>query len=148
MKHQRKLTFDDAFLTGVTEIDSQHRNLIDLVNEAGNNLTAHSSPKQLKLIAQELLSYAIYHFQTEERLMEEYGYKEQDTTNAEAHIRSHREFSAQVVTLQEALQNREFVDTDDLLDFLVRWVTGHILETDKKLARFILSKRADAKQAQ
>ena len=142
MKHLRRLTFDDAFLTGVLEIDDQHRNLIDLVNEASNDLIDNANPKNLKLIAQELLSYAIYHFETEERLMAEYGYRDRENSDAEAHIRSHREFSAKVVILQEALRNREHVDADELLDFLVRWVTEHILGTDKKRANFILRHRA------
>ena len=142
MKRRQSLAFDDAFLTGVPEIDTQHRNLVDLVNEAGNDLAGSANPKKLKQLAQELLSYAIYHFETEELLMAEYGYHRQTPADAEAHIRGHRAFSAQAVAIQEALQNQEFVDTEELLDFLVRWVTGHIMETDKKLARFILQRRA------
>lgn len=132
------LVFDDAFITGVDEIDSQHRNLVDLTNEAGLKLASDPSPPQIRGLVRELLSYAIYHFSTEERLMQEYAYPEED---ADAHVQRHCEFSTRVVAVQEALRRREYVDTGELMQFLADWITQHILGTDQKMAAFILERR-------
>ena len=135
------MTFDEAFTTGVEEIDDQHRNLISLTNEAGVMLQGSPRPAVVRNVVQELLSYAIYHFRTEEALMREYGYVECDRTAAEAHVQCHRSFSAQVVETQESLQRGDYVDSDALLDFLSEWIRGHILGTDQHLAAFILARR-------
>ena len=135
------MTFDDAFITGVAEIDDQHRNLISLTNEAGVILLGNPRPAVVKNVVQELLSYAIYHFRTEEALMREYGYVERDQGAAEAHVGCHRDFSSQVVETQETLQRGDYVDPDALLGFLRDWIRGHILGTDQHLAAFILAQR-------
>ena len=142
MATHRQLTFDDAFVTGVEEIDSQHRNLIDLTNEASALFARGPTPKQVRHVVQELLSYAIYHFRTEESLMQEYRYNDGDAAAADAHVRAHRGFAAKVVATQEALENREYVDFEQLIDFLADWITRHIMGTDQKLAGFILQRRA------
>ena len=135
--------FDATFVTGVEEMDRQHQNLVNLVNEANVRLVKNNNHNNMRRIVRELLSYAIYHFNTEESLMKEYAYGEVERADAEAHITRHREFSRQIVAVQEKLKYREYVDTEQLLAFLTDWISNHILNTDKKLARFIMSKRGD-----
>lgn len=142
MQTQQALAFDDAFVTGVDEIDNQHRNLIDLTNEAAVVLGGNPAPARVKQLVRELLSYAIYHFRTEEMLMAQYAYEADEPADAVAHVERHREFSAKVVEVQEALQKHEYVDTDALVGYLADWIRRHILGTDQKLAAFILARRA------
>lgn len=136
------LAFDAAFITGVDEIDQQHRVLIDLTNEAAGALAGEPTPAQVRHLVQELLSYAIYHFRTEEELMRRYGYADDDAEAASLHVERHRGFAARVVAVQEALENHHPVDTAELVDYLGSWITEHILGTDQKLAAFILAQRA------
>jgi len=143
MQTRPALAFDDAFITGIDEIDDQHRNLIDLTKEAAQVFAGSPPPNRVRQLVQELLSYAIYHFRTEEALMQQYGYREADDAAAEAHVQCHRDFAAKVVSVQEALQRREFVDAPGLVDFLADWITDHILGTDQDLAAFIRQRRAE-----
>ena len=143
MQTRPALAFDDAFITGVDEIDDQHRNLIDLTNEAAQVFAGSPPPNRVRQLVQELLSYAIYHFRTEEGLMRQYGYHEADNDAAESHVRRHRDFAAKVVSVQEALQRREFVDSAALVEYLADWITHHILGTDQELAAFILQRRTE-----
>ncbi len=143
MQTRPALAFDDAFITGVDEIDDQHRNLINLTNEAAQVFAGSPPPNQVRHLVQELLSYAIYHFRTEEALMQQYGYREADDAAAEAHVQCHRDFAAKVVSVQEALQRREFVDPAALVEYLADWITHHILGTDQDLAAFIRQQRAE-----
>lgn len=148
MATHRQLTFDDAFVTGIEEIDDQHRNLIELTNEASALFARGPTTKQLRQVVRELLGYAIYHFRTEESLMQRYGYGDSDVTGADTHVRAHRDFAAKVVAIQEALQNHEYVDFERLVDYLADWITRHIMGTDRKLAAFILQQRALGATAQ
>jgi len=142
MQTPRKLDFEETFLTGVEEIDSQHRNLVNLTNEAAVVLAQAASTAQIRHVVQELLSYAIYHFRTEESLMRQYGYADEPDDVANSHIESHRGFAAKVVAAQEALQNHQAIDTAQLVDYLTDWIRHHIMGTDQRLAAFILRKRA------
>ena len=141
MQQRPALTFDDEFITGVDEIDDQHRNLVNLTNEAARVFAGSPPPNQVRQLMQELLSYAIYHFRTEEGLMQQYGYREADQEAAESHVRRHRDFAAKVVSVQEALQRREFVDSAALVEYLADWIAHHILGTDQELAAFVLRRR-------
>jgi len=136
------IVWKDEFATGVTEIDEQHMILVHTLNEASNKLAQESSLETLENITQDLLSYALYHFETEEELMQEYGYDEEDEVNAHRHFDQHRAFSEKVVSVREGLKSASPVSPEDLLDFLNNWLINHILNTDKKLGAFIVAKRA------
>ncbi|MCP5422637.1 MAG: hemerythrin family protein [Chromatiaceae bacterium] len=140
---QPALAFDAGFITGVDEIDDQHRNLVSLANEAALVLARDPTESQVRHLVQELLSYAIYHFRTEETLMREYGYSDTDAEAAARHIDRHRRFAARVVAVQEALDRHEAVDGAALVAYLTEWIREHILGTDKLLAAFILACRSE-----
>ncbi|MCU7917678.1 MAG: bacteriohemerythrin [Candidatus Thiodiazotropha sp. (ex Epidulcina cf. delphinae)] len=131
------IAWDDRLLTGVEVIDLQHKNLLNMVNDAYVSLSDTSSPEALQRITKELLSYAIYHFQTEESLMREYRYDEERTEDAEAHRREHRMFSDKVVSVRGDMMDSDKEQIFELLDFLKRWITSHISQTDKKLGNFL-----------
>lgn len=136
------LVWDDSFATGVSEIDEQHMILVHTLNEASEKLAADSSLEALQEITQNLLSYALYHFETEEELMQEYGYREGSAEDAKAHLSQHRAFSAKVVSVRDGLQSGTPIAPSDLLGFLNEWLVNHILNTDKKLGAFIVERRS------
>ncbi|MCP4284127.1 MAG: hemerythrin family protein [Gammaproteobacteria bacterium] len=138
MASRKPFKLNQNYITGVSIIDRQHANLINLVNEASRSLHKDASPARLSKIVKELLSYAIYHFNTEEVLMKRYGYLEMEREDAEAHIQEHRAFSEHIIGLQEKIYGHAYIDTDELIDYLLNWIGNHTLETDKKLSKFIL----------
>ena len=135
------LVWDDSFATGVSEIDEQHMILVHTLNEASERLSSDSSLETLEQITQDLLSYALYHFETEEELMQEYGYEEGSEEDAQYHLQQHRSFSAKVVAVRDGLKSATPIAPADLLAFLNEWLVNHILNTDKKLGAFIINKR-------
>jgi hemerythrin len=136
------LVWNDSFATGVAEIDEQHMILVHTLNEAGSKLANGSNPHLLEQITQDLLSYALYHFDTEEELMQEYGYRDADDDAMNRHLEQHRAFSAKVVSVREGLKAGMLVSADDILHFLNTWLVNHILNTDMKLGAFINAKRS------
>jgi len=135
------IVWNDSFATGVAEIDEQHMILVHTVNEAAVLAARDDSPDAIERITRDLLSYALYHFETEERLMEEYGYAEGASADAHGHLEAHRAFSARVVATRERLKSGEPVAMDDVIQFLKGWLVNHILTVDKKLGAFIVARR-------
>jgi hemerythrin-like metal-binding protein len=136
------LLWTDAYATGVSEIDEQHMILVHTLNEAGVKLANNPSHALLEQITQDLLSYALYHFDTEEGLMQEYGYPDGPGSDMVEHLEQHRSFSAKVVAVREGLKDGVSISSNDLLDFLNTWLVNHILNTDKKLGAYIIEKRS------
>lgn len=135
------LTWNDDFATGVPEIDEQHMILVHTLNEAAVKLAGDPSLENLDQITRDLLGYALYHFDTEEELMQEYGYESADERSSALHLEQHRSFSARVVAVRDAIKAGNPVIPAELLGFLNDWLVNHILNTDKKLGSFIVARR-------
>jgi hemerythrin-like metal-binding protein len=128
------IVWSDALMTGVQEIDEQHQILVNMLNEANARLTEYSGHDVLQNIIRDLMSYALYHFDTEEELMVENQY---DQVDREIHFREHRGFSDKVSKLQQELRQGKLVSREELLTFLNGWLINHILKTDMQLGRFL-----------
>jgi hemerythrin-like metal-binding protein len=135
------IIWNEALVTGVEEIDDQHRILVKTLNDAGQQLAGKRSAALLEQITRDLLSYAIYHFEIEETLMQETDYLVHHPDEATAHQQQHRSFSAKVVAVREGLKSGTPISREDLLGFLNGWLVNHIMHTDKKLAAHILAQR-------
>jgi len=138
------IIWNDDLVTGVEDIDDQHRILVKALNDAGQQLAGNRDAALLEQITRDLLSYAIYHFETEETLMEETDYFAHHPEDAAAHHQQHRSFSAKVVAVREGLKAGQAISREDLLSFLNAWLVNHIKGTDKKLAAHILTHQPTA----
>lgn len=136
------IEWHDGFATGVPEIDVQHHILVNTLNDANAQLAGEVDIDLAEQITEDLLSYALYHFETEEELMQEYGYPAAHAGDAEAHLRQHRDFSRKVVALRDSLRAGIPVSREELIGFLNQWLVNHILNTDQRLGAFIAARRA------
>src|SRR5512143_441681 len=121
------IQWSDAMRTGVAEMDAQHRILVDTLAEASEKLVGDADARLFDRITRDLLAYAIYHFSTEERLMQEYGYADAAPDAAAAHLAQHRQFSQRVVALRAEADHGGRESRDALLTFLRDWLVNHIL---------------------
>jgi hemerythrin-like metal-binding protein len=142
MTAQERIEWCDDLLTGVAEIDEQHQILVNSINEANTRLsTGQVNAEILEKITKDLLSYALYHFETEEELMQAYDYAQAHPEHLQAHQQQHREFSSTVVTVRDGIKSGQLISREELLGFLNHWLIHHIRNTDKHLGAFIQSKR-------
>jgi hemerythrin-like metal-binding protein len=146
MANPESIQWNDAMLTGVVEIDTQHRILVDTLIEAKTKLTGDASDPLFDQISRDLLAYAIYHFDTEESLMRKHGYAAVAPGEAATHLHQHRHFSETVVALREDARANRPGARDAMLAFLQDWLINHIMTTDKRLGEFICTS-APAKSA-
>jgi hemerythrin-like metal-binding protein len=133
------IVWNEQLATGIDKIDQQHRILINLFNEANTKLTVNNNAEFLEQTTRDLLSYALYHFETEEELMQKYGYIEGKIADFDTHIQQHRSFSAKVVAVRNDIKAGILISREELLSFLNNWLINHILNTDKRLAAFLLT---------
>lgn len=142
------IEWSDQMTTGVAQIDSQHRFLVDTLRQANSRLLDDHETALLGEIAKDLLTYAIMHFETEENLMRRYGYAEAFPELAKVHIAQHRDFSHQVVAVCDNLREGRQVSRVDVLKYLNEWLRHHVLGIDQKLGAFLRdAARQDLDQA-
>jgi hemerythrin len=141
-QESQAITWRAEFATGVAIIDDQHRVLIHMLNDASTKLNDRSPIADFSKIVQGLLSYAGYHFQTEDRLMAEYDYAGQCAAAASMHASQHKAFAEKVIAVQETLKAGQRVQKAVLVSFLTEWLADHILNTDKALGAYIGSQQA------
>ena len=129
--------WSEKFNTGLAVVDEQHRRLVELINEVAGELVFAPDEARLRTVLQGLIDYAEYHFRCEEALWA----KHLNGLPAEAaHRRAHHAFAQDV---QRILEDRSRPDLGErieaLLDFLVRWLAAHILESDRRFAHMVLA---------
>ena len=142
MENTLAISWRPEFATGVAIIDDQHRVLINMLNEANTKLNDRSPIAGFSKIVQGLLRYAGYHFQTEERLMEQHDYAAAEAEWAPRHREQHKAFAEKVIAVQANLAAGQRIPKADLVDFLSKWLADHILNTDRELGKFICSRPA------
>lgn len=121
---------------GIDSVDEQHKKLVNMINALNDAMLTNSSDELLGKIFTGLAAYTQKHFAYEENMFAEFGY-----ADSEEHKRQHNELIAQVVELKEKfIANPQGTMSTDLMLFLKRWLTNHIMRTDKEYAEFLISK--------
>lgn len=138
----RPIEWTDQMLTGVPQVDTQHRFLVDTLREANRKLLDDHDSTVLDAITKDLLNYAIMHFETEEALMKRYGYAEAFPDLERTHVAQHRSFSRRVVAMCNDLREGIQVSRVDVLKFLNEWLREHVLGIDQKLGAFVRERAA------
>ena len=128
------MSWNENFVTGIAVIDEQHQWLIDLINDAAPVLALNYNRNHVRAerLLDELVNYAVFHFDTEDRLMREYRI---DPRHHEGHLQSHGKFATEVVRMRAAYSNGDAPSGGALLTFLANWLVFHILGEDQALAR-------------
>lgn len=119
----------ENFSTGIEEIDKQHKRLFEIGGEIYKLAVLKDGQDHYDEIMRLLVSlkdYTVYHFGYEESLMEKYNFIE-----LEKHKEQHNKFVEKLneIELQDIDSKQEKVILD-ILDFIVNWISSHILGSD------------------
>ncbi|MBI4889885.1 MAG: bacteriohemerythrin [Acidobacteria bacterium] len=125
------------FSVGVQEIDTQHRRLLDIINQMHEAMKMGGKAGAVTEVINDLIGYTRYHFAYEEKLLEGTGYPE-----LEEHRRKHRAMVAQVEAFRSQAKTGSAAVSLKLMGFLKDWLTRHILETDKRYSAHLTGYRA------
>lgn len=132
------LVWEDEYKIGNEEMDAQHLILFALLNQLTVNIDSDRAGECLGDVMNALGGYIDYHFAHEEALMKAWGYPE-----LEAHSAKHVEFVAEVKRLQVMAHDGDVHKTAiRVRAFVLDWLLGHILGSDREYAGFIAAKAA------
>ena len=126
------IVWDQRYSVQIAEIDRQHQKftaMLDLLFEA---IEAGRSQEVLAGILNELVAYAVYHFDTEEQLMIKHHYPEFG-----AHQKEHEVFRAKILEFQRGFAAGKETLTHDVVKFMTHWIADHVMNTDMKYAPFL-----------
>ncbi len=117
--------WSEGFNVGVRELDSQHKQLIAMINAIQENLDVNAADKTIT----DMLHYANVHFRREEDLLRSIHYRGLDEQ-----IREHKIFEDK--TLEFATKRSDGLQMcEQLALFLRNWLSHHILEIDMKFKK-------------
>ncbi|MDQ1267153.1 MAG: hemerythrin [Bacteroidota bacterium] len=127
------LVWDDSFLTGIDNIDFEHRIFFNLIIEIVNETKIQKTTNKLIRKVRELIKYAAFHFESEENFMLDIDYPEYDYHKSlhfdliqEFNINNY-EFENEVITIQKYIK------------FLVNWFINHTINEDIKIGNYFRS---------
>ncbi len=141
METNDPFAFTDRFKTGIALVDDEHRTLFEIIKETNDLICAellHDKYDKIMELLEKLRDYTEFHFHDEETLMERIGYPE-----LEAQKRAHAVFIERLVDID--LDTLDSIDNDqqayllDLINFLIGWLSNHILGSDKKIGEYVRS---------
>ena len=126
--------FTDKYLTGIDMVDKEHERLFEIIAEINDSLASKGDYDRFDSIMEildELKEYTITHFNHEEEYMKSINYDGLDEQ-----IRLHKTFVERLSSV-----NVDYIDDnqkgylEDLIRFLLNWLSTHILIVDKKIPK-------------
>lgn len=126
---------DKIFSVYVKDFDAHHKKLVSLLNCLYDNMVQGKGKSVILLIVEELKQYSIYHFSAEENEMLKTAYPDY-----EQHKLQHELFAMQVNEFIEKINNGNLQISAQIYLFLKEWLINHIMQSDKKLGKFIIEK--------
>lgn len=132
----------NAYLeTQISSIDDQHKKLVNLINKLGEYISKTSKDENIennilvRNLIEELLNYTKYHFSEEEILMKKNNIHKDHTI---LHKYRHGQFITEIEDINKK-KNLKYVDLIEIFNYLILWLSSHILGLDKELALQLIS---------
>jgi hemerythrin len=129
------LNWTDNYSVNIREFDTQHKKIVDLINSLHEGMKQGKGRETIGPVLNELVNYTAFHFRSEEKLFDKYGYPE-----TIRHKRMHEDLVAEVMEFKNSFDNGKGVVTVDLMNFLKNWLTNHIQKSDKTYSVFLNGK--------
>lgn len=131
------LTWNLSLATGIRQVDLQHQELIDIINDLEAAHLAGRQEQALQELLPQLAAYALFHFGTEEAMMKksaEYG------GHIARHLDEHRAFTEKVATFRARPVTP--AELAELVAYLNAWLVEHIMKTDREMASLLPGQHA------
>lgn len=122
-----------AYSVKIEAFDDQHRILFDSINDILEALKKSSSRDVMSEVIDRLVRFTEEHFGKEERFLEKHSYP-----SLEEHRKEHQAFVDRIKQYRDLYNSGEMDISLSILEFLVKWLTGHILGTDHKYTDYFL----------
>jgi hemerythrin len=121
------------FETRVAEVDYEHRQLVDLINQLHAQLGGKTTKDTVSRFLGEVFARISAHFALEETVMRKHGYDEY-----QAHKAEHEALLDQIRDIMDDYEAGAYADADQALATTVRdWFVNHFKTKDARLHRML-----------
>ncbi len=121
------IVWSDKYTVKNILIDNQHKKLIGFINDLHSAMKEGKAKNILSKILDDLVTYTKEHFRTEERMMQNAGYK-----NFTNHKLEHNKLTQKVIDFQQQYNEGKVNLTFEIMTFLQTWLVNHIEKSDKQ----------------
>jgi hemerythrin-like metal-binding protein len=126
------IDWDTRLEVGIATIDKQHRRWVGMYNALDKAMQEGRDEDMLGKTLEALIEYSQYHFGTEEALMRQNDYDEEEFA---LHKREHRAFSDQIAIYRDRHDAGSRKITQEVVDTLRGWLVTHITASDRGYIR-------------
>ncbi len=123
---------EKKYETGILWQDTQHRQLIDLMEKLSDANTREAESKMFTYTTAFLAMYVTHHFNLEEQYMKAYEYPD-----LESHLEEHQKYIDLVKQFRKDHTSFSVEGALFLEKNILEWILNHIMENDQKLGAFI-----------
>ena len=127
--------WSDNYSVSVAEMDSQHKKLLDILNELYEAMNQRKGNEILNKVLTDLINYTRMHFAAEERYMQTHNYPGYNDQKKE-----HDFFIEKIKGFQSDLNAGKLTLSIEISTFLKNWLVNHISVVDKKYGSFFNAK--------
>ena len=130
------LSWQDRFSIGIAEVDHEHREMIQLINDLHAALGADQSPERIEEFLGEILARIAAHFALEEKSMEALRYPERGALKAD-----HERLLDEIRDIMDEVSERGILDEARFSDRLSAWFGDHFSSFDERLHRYLVGQK-------
>jgi len=127
--------WNSSYSVKVKRFDADHQQLFSIINELHEGMKAGRGKDAMNGVLSKLLGYTERHFTAEEAVMKQLGY-----IQLPAHIEQHRKFTGKIKEVADQYKAGAAGLSVDVLDFLTKWLSQHIMAIDKQYSEFMNAK--------
>lgn len=121
------------FETGIADVDHEHRELVDLINELHETLRVDADRDTISNFLGEVFARISAHFALEETVMRKHRYDEY-----EAHKAEHEKLLDEIRDIMDAHEESDSADYQSTLSTTIReWFVNHFKNKDARLHRLL-----------
>lgn len=126
----RHIEWKNEYSIGIDVIDNQHKQFLELMEQAYEAFDKKETKEELAVLIDNLRSYTLLHFSTEEKYFNLFNYELKDE-----HIEHHLKLKEELMRLMKKFQMDGPKITPQLVDFLENWLVIHLDHEDKKYVK-------------
>ena len=132
MKTTTLIEWRDDFKIGIEEVDFEHQELIELINESYSAAKEQGSTLAVIDFLGEIFSQISAHFALEEKVMRELKYDQY-----EDHKQDHEQLLDSIRDIMDDYADVSTLDEEKFGDRLNKWFTDHFSTKDARLHKFL-----------
>jgi hemerythrin len=126
------IEWKQEFALGVADVDYEHRELIELINELYGHLERQDSAVSVEDFLGEIYAKISAHFALEEKIMRAHDYDQYGDHKAD-----HERLLDEIRDIMDAYEDDARFDKDALAACLSTWFTEHFKTKDARLHRHL-----------